>query len=99
MFSSVGGGGHSPTLVALTVKYIPNRPAKNISSLASHPLVPVRPVGWVIAAGDGRFGAVRHGVSRPRLPDGSAVVRVRCGTVPMIVLRSHYDPLHERAPA
>src|SRR6478736_876975 len=40
MFNSVGGGGHSPTFVALTVKYIPNRPAKNINSLASHTMVP-----------------------------------------------------------
>src|SRR6185312_3762294 len=40
MFNSVGGGGHSPTFVALAVKYIPNSPAKNISSLASHTMVP-----------------------------------------------------------
>ncbi|KDE97033.1 hypothetical protein Y900_027430 [Mycolicibacterium aromaticivorans JS19b1 = JCM 16368] len=38
-FSSVGGGGHSSAW-ARAVKYIANRPAKNISSLDSHTIVP-----------------------------------------------------------
>src|SRR3954454_23742163 len=41
MFSSVGGGGHGPTLCARTVKYTPNSPAKNISSLDSQTMVPM----------------------------------------------------------
>jgi hypothetical protein len=33
-------GGHGPVLCAFTVKNIANRPAKNISSLDSHTIVP-----------------------------------------------------------
>ncbi len=39
-FSSVGGGGQSPWACARAVKYIANSPAKNISSLESHTMVP-----------------------------------------------------------
>src|SRR5690349_11469015 len=38
--SSVGAGGHSPPAWARAVKYIANSPAKNISSLESHTMVP-----------------------------------------------------------
>src|SRR3954453_13440105 len=39
-FSSVGGCGHPVVDRARAVKYIANRPAKNISSLASQTIVP-----------------------------------------------------------
>lgn len=39
-FSSVGGGGHSPPAWERAVKYIANNPAKNMSSLDSHTMVP-----------------------------------------------------------
>src|SRR5690625_3494269 len=39
-FSSVGGGGHAPPACARAVKYIANSPAKNISTLESHTMVP-----------------------------------------------------------
>ena len=39
-FNSVGGGGHS-SACALAVKYIANKPAKNINSLESHTMVPM----------------------------------------------------------
>ena len=39
-FSSVGCGGQSPPACARAVKYIANRPAKNISSLDSQTMVP-----------------------------------------------------------
>src|SRR3954447_22767925 len=39
-FSSVGGWGHPVVDRALAVKYMANRPAKNISSLASQTIVP-----------------------------------------------------------
>src|SRR3954449_2684849 len=40
MFSSVGSGGHPWVARARAVKYMANRPAKNISSLASQTIVP-----------------------------------------------------------
>src|SRR5690242_12965309 len=40
MSSSVGAGGHSPSVCARTVKYTPKSPAKNINSLASHTITP-----------------------------------------------------------
>src|SRR3954449_9054060 len=40
MFSSVGGCGHPVVDRARAVKYMANRPAKNISSLASQTIVP-----------------------------------------------------------
>src|SRR6476620_10815741 len=40
MSSSVGAGGNSPSYCARMVKYTPNRPAKNINSLASHTITP-----------------------------------------------------------
>src|SRR3954471_23831010 len=39
-FSSVGGCGHPVVDRARAVKYMANRPAKNISSLASQTIVP-----------------------------------------------------------
>ncbi len=39
-FSSVGGGGQLPPAWERAVKYIANSPAKNISSLESHTMVP-----------------------------------------------------------
>src|SRR5215210_3965650 len=39
-FSSVGSGGHPSVARARAVKYMANRPAKNISSLESQMIVP-----------------------------------------------------------
>src|SRR3712207_8088586 len=52
-FSSVGSGGHPSVARARAVKYMANRPAKNISSLESQMIVPAHlpegsgPVGYV----------------------------------------------------
>src|SRR3954471_4238145 len=87
MFSSVGGGGQPWVARAREVKYMANRPAKNISSLASQMIVPTltmfgrvrectREVSKVLLA----TGAVVTGSSwhRNRLPTtwGGCVRRV-----------------------
>src|SRR4051812_50209024 len=68
-FSSVGGGGHSPVARARAVKYMANRPAKNISSLESQMIVPTLTM----------FGLVREctrEVSKVLLATGAVVTRL-----------------------
>src|SRR4051794_27902210 len=66
MFSSVGGWGHPVVDRARAVKYMANRPAKNISSLASQTIVPTLTM----------FGRVREctrDVSKALLATGAVV--------------------------
>src|SRR3954467_1797004 len=66
MFSSVGGCGHPVVDRARAVKYMANRPAKNISSLASQTIVPTLTM----------FGRVREctrEVSKALLATGAVV--------------------------
>src|SRR5438270_6354769 len=68
-FSSVGGCGHPVVDRARAVKYMANRPAKNISSLASHTMVPTLTM----------FGRVREctrDVSKVLLATGAVVTGV-----------------------
>src|SRR5919112_625963 len=65
-FSSVGSGGHPSRARARAVKYMANRPAKNISSLESQMIVPTLT----------RFGRVREctrEVSKVPLATGAVV--------------------------
>src|SRR3954453_23421070 len=69
MFSSVGGCGHPVVDRARAVKYIANKPAKNISSLASQTMVPTLTM----------FGRVREctrDVSKVLLATGTVVTRL-----------------------
>ena len=69
MFSSVGAGGHPWVDRARAVKYMANRPAKNISSLESQMIVPTLTM----------FGRVREctrEVSKVLLATGAVVTRV-----------------------
>src|SRR3954470_9346836 len=68
-FSSVGAGGHPWRARARAVKYMANRPAKNISSLESQMIVPTLTM----------FGLVREctrEVSKVLLATGAVVTRV-----------------------
>src|SRR3954447_9784746 len=68
MFSSVGGCGQPVVDRARAVKYMANRPAKNISSLASQTIVPTLTM----------FGRVREctrEVSKALLATGAVVTR------------------------
>ena len=77
-FSSVGSGGQPSTARARAVKYMANRPAKNISSLESQTIVPTLTM----------FGRVREctrDVSKVPLATGAVVTppswhRVPTGT-------------------
>src|SRR3954447_3924844 len=69
MFSSVGAGGHPWVARPRAVKYMANRPAKNISSLESQMMVPTLTM----------FGRVREctrDVSKVLLATGAVVTRV-----------------------
>src|SRR3954452_16963023 len=69
MFSSVGAGGHPWGARARAVKYMANRPAKNISSLDSQMIVPTLTI----------FGRVREctrEVSKVLLATGAVVTGV-----------------------
>src|SRR5687768_1262743 len=68
-FSSVGSGGHPSVARARAVKYMANRPAKNISSLESQMIVPTLTM----------FGLVREctlDVSKVPLATGAVVTGV-----------------------
>src|SRR3982750_1407385 len=68
-FSSVGSGGHPSVARARAVKYMANRPAKNISSLASQMIVPTLTM----------FGRVREctrEVSKVLLATGAVVTGI-----------------------
>src|SRR6476619_1169794 len=94
MSSSVGAGGHSPSVCARTVKYTPKSPAKNINSLASQTITPTltmfgRFSVWIlvlIAEGPGGLVAVvTDGLwtaVNDHAPAGAvAAGRVRLGTL------------------
>ena len=69
MFSSVGSGGHPSSARARAVKYMANRPAKNINSLESQMIVPTLTM----------FGRVREctrDVSKVLLATGAVVTGV-----------------------
>src|SRR4051812_29820753 len=65
----VGGGGHSPVARARAVKYMANRPAKNISSLESQMIVPTLTMF-------GRVKECTRDVSKVLLATGAVVTRV-----------------------
>src|SRR5215217_3657328 len=69
MFSSVGSGGHPSVARARAVKYMANRPAKNISSLASQMIVPTLTMF-------GRVKECTRDVSKVLLATGAVVTRV-----------------------
>src|SRR3954470_11950186 len=69
MFSSVGAGGQPWVDRARAVKYMANRPAKNISSLASQMIVPTLTMF-------GRVKECTRDVSKVLLATGTVVRRV-----------------------
>src|SRR4051812_50168195 len=69
MFSSVGAGGHPWVARARAVKYMANRPAKNISSLESQMIVPTLTMF-------GRVKECTRDVSKVLLATGAVVTRV-----------------------
>ena len=69
-FSSVGGGGHLPPACERAVKYIANSPAKNISSLESHTMVPTLTIF-------GRFSeCTRDVIAVPEVPTALVTTQV-----------------------
>src|SRR4051794_41931534 len=69
MFSSVGAGGQPWVARARAVKYMANRPAKNISSLESQMIVPTLTMF-------GRVKECTRDVSKVLLATGAVVTRV-----------------------
>src|SRR3954451_17275330 len=69
MFSSVGAGGQPWVDRARAVKYMANRPAKNISSLESQMIVPTLTMF-------GRVKECNRDVSKVLLATGAVVTRV-----------------------
>src|SRR3954453_6526891 len=69
MFSSVGAGGQPWVDRARAVKYMANRPAKNISSLESQMIVPTLTMF-------GRVKECTRDVSKVLLATGAVVTRV-----------------------
>src|SRR4051794_6880732 len=67
--SSVGSGGHPSVARARAVKYMANRPAKNISSLASQMIVPTLTMF-------GRVKECTREVSKVLLATGAVVTRL-----------------------
>jgi hypothetical protein len=84
--STSSGGGHAPSLCARTVKNMANSPAKNISSLDSHTIVPTLTMfgrfsectRWLIA-GDAALAAVTNSIIAWQCSSGLRRVARRAG--------------------
>src|SRR5947199_9512050 len=89
-FSSVGAGGHPWRARARAVKYMANRPAKNISSLESHTIVPtLTTLGRVSECTllDSKLGAAAVEVTPALWPGRYVLLRSGVGVLPTVDAR------------